>query len=160
MCESRISPAIVNRLYQDANSVSAMLDVGNVIRRSRLMMYGGAALASLLFFAGVLKWGPKEISQGVTQLVTPTTLAASTNAMSIKVKPGTARVPKGSDQDVIATLVNFDSQQVTVFARPLGSKDDFQGQVMEPAKAGPISFLDLQHPGLDGVLRRVEQRSF
>ncbi len=30
--------------------------------------------------------------------------------MSIKVKPGTARVPKGSDQDIIATLVNFDSQ--------------------------------------------------
>ena len=47
--------------------------------------------------------------------------------MSIKVKPGTARVPKGSDQDILATLVNFDSQQVTIFARPLGSKDDFQG---------------------------------
>src|SRR5215204_432838 len=133
--EARISPAIVNRLYQDANSTSAMLDVGNVIRRSRLLMYGGAALASLLIFAGVLKWGPKEISQGVAQLMTPTTLAASPNAMSIKVKPGSARVPKGSDQDIVATLVNFDSQQVTVFARPLGSKNDFQGQTMEPAKA-------------------------
>src|SRR5919205_193989 len=133
--ESRISPALVSRLYQDANSTSAMLDVGNVIRRSRLMMYGGAALASLLIFAAVLKWGPKEISEGVAQLVTPTTLAASPNALSIKVKPGTAKVPKGSDQDIIATLVNFDSQQVTVFARPLGSKDDFQGEAMEPAKA-------------------------
>src|SRR6185503_780171 len=132
--ESRISPAIMNRLYQDANSVSAMLDVRNIIRRSRLLLYGGAALASLLLFAGVLKWGPREISEGVAQLVTPTTLAASKNAFSIKVKPGTARVPKGSDQDIIATLVNFDSQQVTIFARPLGSKEDFQGQVMEPAK--------------------------
>src|SRR5215217_7049973 len=133
--ESRISPAIVNRLYQDANSLSGMLDIGNVIRCSRLMIYGGAALASLLLFVGVLKFGPKEISQGVAQLVTPTTVAASTNAMSIKVKPGTARVPKGSDQDIIASLVNFDSQQVTIFARPLGSKADFQGQGMEPAKA-------------------------
>src|ERR1043165_5460666 len=133
--DSRISPAIVHRLHQDANSVSAMLDLGNVIRRSRLMLYGGAALASLLVFAAVLKWGPKEISEGVAQLVTPTTLAASPNALSIKVKPGTARVPKGSDQDIIATLVNFDSQQVTVFTRPLGSKNDFQGQTMEPAKA-------------------------
>src|SRR5215510_7768504 len=130
-----ISPAIVNRLYSDANEVSATLDVRNVIRRSRLMMYGGAALASLLLFAGVLKWGPREISEGVAQLVTPTTLAASTNALSIKVRPGTARVPKGSDQDIVATLVNFDSQQVTVFARPLGSKNDFQRQTMEPAKA-------------------------
>src|ERR1044072_5181037 len=133
--EAHISPAIVSRLYQDANSISSMLDVGNVIRRSRLLLYGGAAFASLLVFAGVLKFGPKEISQGVAQLVTPTTLAASTNAMSIKVKPGTARVPKGSDQDIIATLVNFDSQTVTIYARPLGSKQDFQGQTMEPAKA-------------------------
>jgi hypothetical protein len=130
-----ISPAIVNRLYRDANDVSATLDVRTVIRRSRLMMYGGAALASLLLFAGVLKWGPREISEGVAQLVTPTTLAASTNALSIKVKPGTARVPKGSDQDILATLVNFDSQTVTVFARPLGSSEDFVGQTMEPAKA-------------------------
>jgi hypothetical protein len=132
---SHVSPALVNRLYHDANSVSASLDVRNVIRRSRLLLYGGAALASLLLFAGVLKFGPREISEGVAQLVTPTTLAASPNAMSIKVKPGTARVPKGSDQDITATLVNFDSQTVTIFARPLGSKEDFQGQAMEPAKA-------------------------
>src|SRR6185503_3037261 len=74
--DSRISPALVNRLYRDANSVSGTLDVSNVIRRSRLMLYGGAALASLLLFVGVLKFGPKEISQGVAQLVTPTTLTA------------------------------------------------------------------------------------
>ena len=133
--DSRISPALVNRLYRDANSASGAVDVRNVIRRSRLLLYGGAALASLLLFAVVLKWGPREISEGVAQLVTPTTLAASSNAMSIKVRPGTARVPKGSDQDVVATLVNFDSQTVTIFARPLGSKADFQGQTMEPAKA-------------------------
>ena len=131
----RISPAIVNRLSADADWLSATLDLGNVIRRSRLLMYGAAAVASLLIFAGVLKWGPREISEGVTQLVTPTTFAAASNAMSIKVKPGTARVPKGSDQDILATLVNFDSQAVTVFTRPAGAKTDWQGQLMEPAKA-------------------------
>ena len=130
-----ISPALINRLQSDANYASANVNIGNVIRRSRLLTYGIGALASLLIFAGVLKWGPTEISQGVAQLVTPTTFAASTNAMSIKVKPGTARVPKGSDQDILATLVNFDSQQVTVYARPLGSRNDWQGQAMEPAKA-------------------------
>ena len=55
--------------------------------------------------------------------------------MSIKVKPGTARVPKSSDQDILATLVNFDAQMVPLFVRPLGSKNDWQGQAMEPAKA-------------------------
>src|SRR5262245_19409634 len=105
-----ISKAILRRLEADANQIAGMLHPGNVIRRSRLLIYGGATLASLLILAGVLKWGPREISEGVAQLVMPKTLAASTNAMSIKVRPGTARVPRSSDQDVLATLVNFDAQ--------------------------------------------------
>lgn len=132
---ANISPALINRLHADASSLSSTLDLGNVIRRSRLVGYAALAVASLLVFAGVLKFGPKEISEGVARLVVPTTLASSKNALSIKVKPGTARVPKGSDQDILATLVNFDSEAVTVFARKPGSKDDWQGQPMEPAKA-------------------------
>ena len=130
-----ISPALIHRLHADANYASNNVNIGDVIRRSRLLTYGAGALASLLIFTAVLKWGPREISEGVAQLVAPTTFAASSNAMSIRVKPGTARVPKGSDQDVIASLVNFDSQTVTLFSRPLGSKADWQGQTMEPAKA-------------------------
>jgi len=133
--QRNISPAIINRMFTDAGETSATLDLGRVVRRSRLQLYAGAALASVLMFAAVLKWGPKEISQGVAQLVVPTTLAADSRALSIKVRPGTARVPKGSDQDIIATLVNFDAPQANVFARPLGSKDDWQAQLMEPAKA-------------------------
>jgi len=130
-----VSSALISRLHADANHASANVNIGNVIRRSRLLTYAAGALASVLVFAAVLKWGPREISQGVAQLVTPTTFAASANAMSIKVKPGTARVPKGSDQDILASLVNFDSPNVTIYSRPLGSKADWQGQTMEPAKA-------------------------
>src|SRR5215510_1862895 len=130
-----LSKAILNRLEADANQLAGLLNPGNVIRRSRLLIYGGATLASLLIVAGVLKWGPREISEGVAQLVMPKTLAASTNAMSIKVRPGTARVPRSSDQDVLATLVNFDAQIVSIYWRPVGSKNDWQGQAMEPAKA-------------------------
>lgn len=133
--DSNISPAIVNRLQRDANQVSSTISLGNVIRRSRLLAYAALALSSVLIFAGVIKWGPKELSEGVSQLVAPTTLAASSSAFSIKVKPGTARVPKGSDQDILASLVNFDSQAVTLYYRKPGSKDDWQGQLMEPAKA-------------------------
>src|SRR5215813_5197367 len=129
-----ISKAILNRLESDANQLAGLLSLGSVIRQSRLLLYGGATLASLLLFAGVLKWGPREISEGVAQLVMPKTLAAAANAMSIKVKPGTVRVPKSSDQDILATLVNFDAQIVSIYVRPLGSKQDWQGQAMEPAK--------------------------
>ncbi len=135
--DPNISKAILERLQADANQVAGGVSLGTVIRRSRLLMYGGATLASLLILAGVLKWGPKEISEGVAQLVMPKTLAAASdaNAMSIRVKPGTARVPRSSDQDVLATLVNFEGQIVSFYWRPIGSKDDWQGQAMEPAKA-------------------------
>src|SRR5215831_16492529 len=135
--DPNISKAILERLNADANQLAGALSLGNVIRRSRLLMYGGATLASVLILAGVLKWGPREISEGVAQLVMPKTLAAGSNAnaMSIRVKPGSARVPRSSDQDVLATLVNFDAQIVSVYWRPAGSKDEWQGQAMEPAKA-------------------------
>src|SRR6266542_769545 len=57
--DARVSAAIVNRLYSDANRLAATLTLGNVIRRSRLLMYGAAAALSLLVFLGVLKWGPR-----------------------------------------------------------------------------------------------------
>ena len=79
-----ISPSLIQRLHADANYASNNVNIGDVIRRSRLLTYGAGALASLLIFAAVLKWGPREISEGVAQLVAPTTFAASTNAMSIE----------------------------------------------------------------------------
>jgi hypothetical protein len=85
--DAHISKAILNRLQADANQLAAALTLGNVIRRSRLLMYGGAMLASVLVMFGVLKWGPREISEGVAQLITPQALAASSSAMSIRVKP-------------------------------------------------------------------------
>ncbi|HYJ88289.1 MAG TPA: DUF4175 family protein [Pyrinomonadaceae bacterium] len=130
-----ISTAIRGRLQSDADELAGSLSLRTVIRRSRLLMYGVATVASMLILAGVIKWGPREISEGVNQLIVPRTFAAATNALSIEVKPGTARVPKSSDQDILATLVNFDSQMVSVFVRPLDSKNDWQGQTMEPAKA-------------------------
>src|SRR5262249_28957724 len=69
--DPRISKAILDRLEADANQLAGMLNLGNVIRRSRLLLYGGATVASLLILAGVLKWGPREISEGVAQLIMP-----------------------------------------------------------------------------------------
>jgi hypothetical protein len=45
-----------------------MLNPARVIRQSRLLMYGGATLASLLILAGVLKWGRAK-SRMASQLV-------------------------------------------------------------------------------------------
>src|SRR5436189_1505229 len=42
--EPNISKAILERLEADANQVAGLLSLSNVIRRSRLLMYGGAMI--------------------------------------------------------------------------------------------------------------------
>jgi hypothetical protein len=137
--ERRASEAIVNRLQSDADNLAATVNLDNVIHRRRLMGYGAAAVACLLLFVGVWKRGPGAVSEGVAQLFTPSSAASSSAAVRIDVKPGTARVPKGSDQEITATLVGFETQSVTIFSRPLGasveSAAEWQGRLMEPAKA-------------------------
>ncbi|MDT5271860.1 MAG: hypothetical protein QOH49_4046 [Acidobacteriota bacterium] len=131
----RISRALLERLRSDADGAAASVDLDRVFSRRALAAYGAAALASLLLFAGVLKWGPRGVSEGVAQLVAPSGLAAETNARAIKVKPGTARVPKGSDQEIKAALAGFESEAVSLFTRAAGASDDaWQGQAMEEAK--------------------------
>src|SRR5215207_7371963 len=132
----RVSRALLERLRSDADGAAAGVDLDRVFSRRALAAYGAAALASLLLFAGVLKWGPRGVSEGVAQLVAPSGLAAEADARAVKVKPGTARVPKGSDQEITAALAGFESEAAALFSRPAGAGDDaWQGQAMEQAKA-------------------------
>jgi hypothetical protein len=144
----RVSRALLERLRSDADVAAAGVDLDRVFSRRVLAAYGAAALASLMLFAGVLKWGPRGVSEGVAQLVAPSGLAAAADARAIKVKPGTARVPKGSDQEIKAALAGFDAEAASLFTRAAGAGEDaWQGQAMEQAKARgefEISLLNVQ----------------
>jgi hypothetical protein len=144
----RVSRALLERLRSDADGAAASVDLDRVFSRRALAAYGAAALASLLLFAGVLQWGPRGVSEGVAQLVAPSGLAAESNARAIKVKPGTARVPKGSDQEIKAALAGFESEAASLFSRAAGAGDDaWRGQAMEEAKTRgefQVSLLNMQ----------------
>jgi hypothetical protein len=129
------SPAIVDRLIDDADRHARAVGVEEVVPRQRFWQLGGAAAASVALFIAALIFGPGEIKSGVAQLLAPASSAAASNALKIEVKPGTARVPKGSDQKILAKLLNFSADQSTLFARKAGAKDDqWIGQMMEPTK--------------------------
>ncbi|MEP7342445.1 MAG: DUF4175 family protein, partial [Acidobacteriota bacterium] len=130
------STAIIERLRDDADRHADQINPNEIVPNKRFWQFGGAALASVLLFAAVLIFGPREIKSGVAQLVTPTSAEAAANALQINIKPGTVRVPKGSDQKLIASLVNFNAEQATVFTRKAGEKEEqWVGQPMEPAKS-------------------------
>ncbi|HWS89546.1 MAG TPA: hypothetical protein VN282_21420 [Pyrinomonadaceae bacterium] len=146
----RVSRALLERLRSDADGAAAGVDLDRVYSRRALAAYGAAALLSLLLFAGVLKWGPRGLSEGVAQLVAPSGMAAEADPRAIKVKPGTARVPKGSDQDITAALAGFEAEAASLFTRAAGAGDDaWQGQAMEQAKARgefELSLVNVQEP--------------
>jgi uncharacterized protein DUF4175 len=129
------SPSIIERLIGDADRHAREVNVDEVIPRNRFWQLGGAAAASVVLFVLALLIGPDELKSGVVQLLVPTSPAAASNAIRIEIKPGTARVPKGSDQRISASLINFQSDQTTVFTRKAGGSDEqWIGQQMEPAK--------------------------
>src|SRR5215212_5414734 len=59
----RVSRALLERLRSDADGAAAGVDLDRVFSRRALAAYGAAALLSLLLFAGVLKWGPRGVSE-------------------------------------------------------------------------------------------------
>src|SRR5215475_6292327 len=129
------SPVIVDRLVDDADRRASDVSVDEIVPRKRFWQFGGAAAASLALFIAALVFGPKEITMGIAQIITPQSGVAASNALKFEVKPGTARVPKGSDQKISARLLNFNAEQATVFTRKAGASDDqWIGQLMEPAK--------------------------
>src|SRR5215470_7827103 len=129
------SPVIIDRLVDDADRHARDVRIDEIVPRKRFWQFGGAAAASLALFIAALIFGPKEITMGIAQIIMPQTQVAATNALKFEVKPGTARVPKGSDQKISAKLIKFNSEQTTVFTRKAGAGDaQWVGQLMEPAK--------------------------
>ncbi|HEY6401420.1 MAG TPA: DUF4175 family protein, partial [Blastocatellia bacterium] len=129
------SPVIIDRMIGDADRRASGVSLEEIVPRKRFWQFGGAAAASLALFIAALVFGPKEIIMGIAQIITPQSPVSASNALKLDVKPGTARVPKGSDQKISTKLLNFNSEQATVFTRKAGASDDqWVGQVMEPAK--------------------------
>src|SRR5262245_52445063 len=86
------STAIIDRLMEDADRSAGQVAISDVVPNQRFWQFGGAAAVSVLFFIGVLVFGPREIPKGLAQLFGPPTQAAEKSALQIELKPGTARV--------------------------------------------------------------------
>ena len=127
------SPAIVDRLISDASRRSSSADLDNVVDPRRAYAYGAAAAVILLALIGTLVLAPRSVSSGLSALYSEDDDSVAASSMFINVSPGSARVPRGSDQKLKATLAGFDSTIAQVFMRRNGA-DNWQAHVMEPAK--------------------------
>ncbi|HJZ69332.1 MAG TPA: DUF4175 family protein [Blastocatellia bacterium] len=135
------SPAILDRLVEDASRRASSVHPNTIVDPRRSYAYGAAAAVMLLALIGAWLFGPKPVSKGLAALYSSSDDSVAANSMFINVSPGTARVPRGSDQKIKATLAGFDASIAQVFMRKVGA-DNWVAQTMEPAKnAGEFQFL-------------------
>src|SRR5262249_48865694 len=126
------SPAILNRLIQDADNRVTQADVKTIVdpRNTYAYMASATTLALLLV---VSFWFFKPVSRGMSALYSPFGDSVSANAQFIEVTPTSGKVPRGSDQRIKATLNGFESSSAQVFMRKLNDAN-WLATPMEPAK--------------------------
>ena len=127
------SPAIVDRLITDASHKSSTADLDRVVDPRYGYAYGAAAAVILIGLIATLLLAPRSVSTGLSALYSGDEDSVAASSMFITVSPGTARVPRGSDQKLKATLTGFNSAIAQVFIRKDGA-DNWQAHTMEPAK--------------------------
>ena len=111
------SPHLVEKLVEQAIAQCRTLERGHAVDRQGLkrqvLLLGAVAVAALL----LVVLGPAYLRQGLSALLVVTRAAEKSSPYSIEVRPGDAKVPRGSDQAVNATLVGFTSKDATLMAR-------------------------------------------
>lgn len=127
------SPAIVSRLTNDASSHCSTVDMDRIVDPKHAIAYGAGALVVVLALVPLFFVGPAPLSQGMAVLYLPIDGSVSASTAFINVSPGTARVPRGSDQKIKASLNGFDAPNARIFVRRLDA-DGWSSNAMEPAK--------------------------
>src|SRR5437867_4204797 len=138
---SRISPGMLDLLIKDALDKMSRVDFSVFVDRRRLLTYGGIAGLALISLIALLSWGPSFFPYGFDKLYVSWTQASVNNTLLIHVTPGNLEVAKGSDQQIKAQLVGFDTPDVKLYVQP-ETAAIWTPYVMEPeAKASGFLYL-------------------
>ena len=111
------SPALVDRLIQDAVEHCRGLDWGAAVEREKIRRSSGylAVVSAAALLAFIL--GPSYLRDGASALLTPIGSLEAASPYHIDVVPGDATIARGSDPTITAQLLGFDSSDVTLFMR-------------------------------------------
>ena len=130
-----MSPGILDLLIRDALEKSSRVDFSVFTDRKRVLSFGLLGASSFLVLFVLLNWGPSFFPYGFNRVYVPWTEASFGASMNIKVTPGNAEIAKGSDQQIKAQLVGFDSPDVQLFMEP-ATASNWTPAPMEPERAG------------------------
>jgi hypothetical protein len=140
------SSGLIDLLIRDALDKTSRVDFSVFLKRKRLAYFGLLGVSAFFALFALLSWGPSFFPYGFNQLYVPWTEASFRSSMMIKVLPGDLEISKGSDQQVEAQLVGFDSPEVQLYVQPEGFRA-WNASIMEPNPRGSsfrYLLLDIQ----------------
>ena len=126
---------MIDLLIRDALEKTSRVDFSIFLNRRRLLSYGALGISAFLALFALLNWGPAFFPYGFSHLYVPWTQASLGSSMMIQVTPGDVEIPEGSDQQVRAQLVGFDSPDVRLYLQPEGTTS-WNSSPMEPDLRG------------------------
>jgi len=142
------SPALAQQLVQQAIERCASIERGRRLEARPLRQYatviGGTIAAGILIFLV----GPAYLRQGASALLLMAGDVLEASPYRIDVKPGSATVPRGSDQVITATIQGFESDKAELLIRkavnapfehvPMVFNNDSKTSIFESSPFAPI----------------------
>ncbi|MGE3373174.1 MAG: DUF4175 family protein [Vicinamibacteria bacterium] len=131
--DARVSPALVERLVEDAMRRCEQLEYGRFVERRRLGRFASllAGVAGAGMLAALLS--PAFVRQAAPYLLSPWRVRAA-SPYTIAVEPGHATIARGADQTVVARLSGFDAETVEIAS--LGADGGWTRAAMAPDEEG------------------------
>lgn len=129
------SSGMIDLLIRDALEKTRQVNLSVLVNRKRLLSFAALGFCAILALFVLLNWGPSFFPYGFSHLYAPWTEASLGSSMSIKITPGDIEVAKGSDQQLRAQLIGFDSPEVRLYTQPEDSKT-WNSSPMEPDLRG------------------------
>lgn len=118
---SAVSPAFLERLVETAIERCQAVDVARRVDQPYLRGYSGALAGVIAAALLVFLLGPAYLRNGASALLRLSQNVEAASPYRIEVRPGSADVPRGSDQTITAKLVGFQSEQVELMVRKAAS---------------------------------------
>jgi hypothetical protein len=129
------SAGMIDLLIKDALEKSNRVDFSIFLNRKRLASFGMLGVAACLALFFLFTWGPSFFPYGFNQLYAPWAEASRGSYMMIKIAPGDIEIAKGSDQEIRAQLIGFDSPDVRLYLQS-GTSSQWNALAMDPDPHG------------------------
>ncbi len=115
--ESAEDCGLIGLVTRDALEKSDGFDFSVFEDRQKVISYCAVTALAILALISLVVWGPPVLPYGFGRLYAPWEGAEGTAAMRIEVAPGDSEINRGSDQQILARLIGFDTRGVTLFTR-------------------------------------------